>query len=229
MGPHEEAEIQRKALRRGKNLAFSEDTCLEKERVQSKVTSTKVGVRLKQRREPSRRRLGWRIPWWGSTEKEASYLLGLRGRHQYSDQRSNQIRAPCVASRAVGTEGDEDQIVSINRAADGRRQRSRKIINEEREKYRAKNGSLWNTSTDSKGVAFVILKNHTSMPIRKKRLSPTSKARREASRNEFMEKSEMPDRVKSFREIDSRQDRPRARPGFVKPIRNGLRKIQNLI
>ena len=28
---HEEAEIQCKALRRGKNLAFSEDTCLEKE------------------------------------------------------------------------------------------------------------------------------------------------------------------------------------------------------
>ena len=39
----------------------------------------------------------------------------------------------------------------------------------------------------------------------------------------------MPDRVKSFREINSRQDRPRARPGFVKPIRNGLRKVQNLI
>ena len=31
-GPHEEAEIQRKALRRGNNLAFSEYTCLEKER-----------------------------------------------------------------------------------------------------------------------------------------------------------------------------------------------------
>ena len=30
-GPHEEAEIQHKALRRGKNLVFSEDTCLEKE------------------------------------------------------------------------------------------------------------------------------------------------------------------------------------------------------
>ena len=29
-GPHEEAEIQRKALRRGENLAFSEDTGLEK-------------------------------------------------------------------------------------------------------------------------------------------------------------------------------------------------------
>ena len=39
----------------------------------------------------------------------------------------------------------------------------------------------------------------------------------------------MPDRVKSFGEIDSRQDRPRARPGFVKPIQNGLRKVQNLI
>ena len=31
-GPHDEAEIQRKALRRGKNLAFNEDTCLEKGR-----------------------------------------------------------------------------------------------------------------------------------------------------------------------------------------------------
>ena len=76
---------------------------------------------------------------------------------------------------------------------------------------------------------FVILKNHTSAPVRKKRLSPTSKARRQASRNEFVEKIGMPDRVKSFREIDSRQDHPRARPGFVKPIRNGLRKAQNLI
>ena len=74
----------------------------------------------------------------------------------------------------------------------------------------------------------MILKNHTSAPIRKERLSPTSKAK-EAGRNEFVEKSGMPNRVKSFREIDSRQDRPRARPGFVKPIRNGLRKVQNLI
>ena len=60
-GPHDEAEIQRKALRRGKNLAFSEDTCLEKEGVPSKVTPKKVGVGLKQRQEPSRRRLGWRL------------------------------------------------------------------------------------------------------------------------------------------------------------------------
>ena len=110
-GPHEEAEIQRKALIRGKNLAFSEDTCLEKKRVRSKVTLRKVGVGLKRRREPSRRGLGWRLAWWGSTEKkEASHLLGLKGRHQYSDQHSNQNRAPCVASTAVGTEEEEDQM-----------------------------------------------------------------------------------------------------------------------
>ena len=125
-----------------------------------------------------------------------------------------------------GGGGPNGQIVSVKRGTDGRRQRSRKIINEEREKYRAKNGSLRNTS---KGTTFVILKNHASAPIRKERLSPTSKARREASRNQFVEKDGMPDRVKSFREIDSTQDRPRARPGFVKPIRNGLRKVQNLI
>ena len=125
--------------------------------------------------------------------------------------------------------GPNGQIVSAKRAADGRRQRSRKIINEEREKYKAKNGSLRNTSTDSKGATFVILIDHRSAPIRKERSSPTSKARRVASRNEFEEKGGMPDRVKSFREINSRQDRPRARPGFVKLIRNGLRKVQNLI
>ena len=62
-GPHEGAEIQRMALRRGKNLAFCEDTCLEKERVRSKVTPRKVGVGLKRRREPSRRRLGCRLAW----------------------------------------------------------------------------------------------------------------------------------------------------------------------
>ena len=110
-GPNEDAEIQRKALRRGKNLVFSEDTCLEKERVQSKVTPRKVGVGLKRRRQPSKRRLGWRLAWRGSTEKkEASHLLELRGRHQYSDQRSNRNRAPCVAPTAVGTEGEEDQV-----------------------------------------------------------------------------------------------------------------------
>ena len=55
-GPHEKAEIQRKALRRGKNVAFSEDTCLEIERVQLKETPRKVGVGLKLRRELNKKR-----------------------------------------------------------------------------------------------------------------------------------------------------------------------------
>ena len=105
-GPHEEAEIQRRALRCGKNLAFSKDTCLEKERVRSKVIPRKVGVKLKLRRKPSKRMLGWRLAWWGSTKKkEASHLFRLRGRHQYSDQRSNRNRTLCVASSAKGSRG----------------------------------------------------------------------------------------------------------------------------
>ena len=97
-----------------------------------------------------------------------------------------------------GGGGPNGQIVSVNRAADGGRQRSRKIINRKREKNRAKNESLQNTSTDSKGTTFVILIKHASAPIRKERLSPASKARREASRNKFVEQGGMPDRVKAL-------------------------------
>ena len=39
----------------------------------------------------------------------------------------------------------------------------------------------------------------------------------------------MPDRVKSFQELDSREDRPRVRSGFVKLNRNELSNEQNLI
>ena len=48
----------------------------------------------------------------------------------------------------------------------------------------------------------MIMKNHASAPVRKEKLSPMTKARREASRNEFMEKGGMPNRVKSFREVN---------------------------
>ena len=125
--------------------------------------------------------------------------------------------------------GLKERRTKWKRAADGRKQRNQKIIHDEREKYRAKNKLLQNTLMDTKRVTFLILKHHTSTPIRKERWSPMSKARREASRNQFVEKRRMPDRVKSIREIDSRQDRPRAWPGFVKPIGNKLRKVQNLI
>ena len=88
-------------------------------------------------------------------------------------------------SRDQGEEGPNGQNVSIKRAADGR-QRSWKIIDEEIEKYWAKNVSLWNTTMDSKGTTFVIMKNHTSAPVRKERLSPTSKATKNANLNEFV-------------------------------------------
>ena len=50
-----------------------------------------------------------------------------------------------------------------------------------------------------------------------------------ASRNKFMEKSGMPDRVKSLGKVDRSENRPRARLGFDKTIRNGRRRIKNLI
>ena len=81
-GPHEEPKIQSKALRPGKNLVLSQETYLEKEEVRSKVTPRNVEVGLKQRWELSKRRLGSRLSWWGSTEKkEISHLFGLRGKH----------------------------------------------------------------------------------------------------------------------------------------------------
>ena len=82
---------------------------------------------------------------------------------------------------------------------------------------------------DSKETTFVILINHARAPIRKERLSPTSKARWEASQNKFVEKGGVTDIIKSLGEINSKQNRLRARPGFVKPIQYGLRKVKKLI
>ena len=78
-------------------------------------------------------------------------------------------------------------------------------------------------------TTFVILKNHASAFIRKERLSSMSKARRKVGRNKFVEKGRMPDRVKSFGEVNSSKNCPRTLLGFVKPIQNGLIKIKNFI
>ena len=72
-------------------------------------------------------------------------------------------------------------MVSIKRAGDGRRQKSRRIIDEKREMNRAKNGFLQSTSAHSKEATSVLLKNHASALFKMERLSPTSKAKREAS------------------------------------------------
>ena len=57
-GPNEKPEMQRKVLRQGKNLAFSKNTCLAKERVQSKETPKKVEVGLKQKGKLNKRWAG---------------------------------------------------------------------------------------------------------------------------------------------------------------------------
>ena len=63
----------------------------------------------------------------------------------------------------------------------------------------------------------------------KEKIESNKYSKREVSQNEFMEKGGVPDRVESFGEINSRKDRPKTRPGFVKSIQNGLSKEQNLI
>ena len=77
-------------------------------------------------------------------------------------------------------------------------------------------------------VTCVILKNYTSTPVRK-RLSLSTKARRKTSQNMLVKETGLPDRVKSFREVDSTKDQPSNRLGFVYSIQNGLKKIKNLI
>ena len=64
----------------------------------------------------------------------------------------------------------------------------------------------------------MILKNHAGASVRKKRLSPASNEKREASRDKFVKKSRMPNRVESLREVDRSKNRSRARLEFVKPI-----------
>ena len=70
-GPHKEADIQHKALNEEKNLAFSKDACLEKERVPSKATPRKVVVKVK--------------------KGEVELKISLVGIHQKRDLRFAQI------------------------------------------------------------------------------------------------------------------------------------------
>ena len=74
----------------------------------------------------------------------------------------------------------------------------------------------------------MILKNHTSVTVGREGLCQFNKPRKEASRNKLVKESGMPDRVGNFGNIDTSKDCPRARLGFVKPIRNGLTKDKEL-
>ena len=106
---------------------------------------------LKRKGELIEKRWGWRLAWWGlawwgfTEKKEASRLLGLIGRHQYSDQRSNRNRASLCSLRHHKDRrggGPNGHVVNIiMRAADGRWQTNRQII----DKKRVQNGYLQNT------------------------------------------------------------------------------------
>ena len=117
--------------------------------MRSKVILRKVGVGLKRRWELNKKRLGWRLAWWGSTEKkEVSHLLKLRERI------STQTGAPIETELLV-----------------------RKIIDEKRKVQ----DQEWILAEHLDGLErYDFLINCTSMPIRKERLSPMSKARRKA-------------------------------------------------
>ena len=52
----------------------------------------------------------------------------------------------------------------------------------------------------------------------KGKIESNEQGRREVSQNNFVEKSGMPDRVKSFGEVNSSKTRSKVQLGFVKPI-----------
>ena len=79
-----------------------------------------------------------------------------------------------------------------HKEADDRRYRCREIVDEK--KKRPENGTLLNTSVDSKEATFVILKS-------RKR---TCQKGRKVSRNNLLEKSEVLDRAKSLRKIKAK-------------------------
>ena len=141
---------------------------------------------------------------------------------------SNQSVLCGLHRRSNEGERPNNQIVSVKKAADGRTQRSRKIIDEER-KVHGQEQIFVEHLNRLEGVAFVILMNHASSPARKGRLSSTSKAKKKASHNKLFEKGGMPNRVESFEEVDRSKNRPRARSGLVKPVRNKLGKRQSSI
>ena len=116
-------------------------------------------------------------------------------------------------SRERGRGEPNCQVISIKRAATERRQRSRKIIDENKEKYTVKNRSLQKTLPDLNKLTFLILKNHASAPTKKVRLSPVSKA----CQNKFVKNGKMPHRFNNLKEVNGSKNCPRARLGFFKP------------
>ena len=202
---------------------------LKKERVRSKVIPRKVGVGLKRRVELIGRKWCWKIIFMGIHREGGFIFIWIR--------RKTPVLIPVLQSNqsslcSLHNNRDrrpEGQVISIPRTLTEISSKAGRSL-KEREKNRVKYGSLRNISTDSKGATFMIFKNHATAPVRKERLSPTSKERGGGgSRNEYMKKTEMPNRIKRLRKINRSKNHWRARLGFVQPIYNRLRKLMNLI
>ena len=76
-------------VRQGKNLAFKRKYMCRKEKSAVTVNSRKSENCIEAEREFNRKRQGWRLTWFGPTEKKAFDLL--RWRKDISDQTSDTV------------------------------------------------------------------------------------------------------------------------------------------
>ena len=97
--PHEEAEIQEKTLRQGK------DWNVQERKRFSKRSPQESWSKIEAEKEVERGKTRVKFSLSGFTEKkEAIRLHGLTGRRQRSNQHCNRIRASCVVFVAIGVE-----------------------------------------------------------------------------------------------------------------------------
>ena len=115
-----------------------------------------------------------------------------------------------------GGGGPDDQVVSEKRAVEERMLKSRRIIDEKKEKAgpRTDPGGIRRPLKRSNFCDFEKLRKRT---YRKERLSLMNKAVRNASRNKSMGMSGMPDGVKSLTEVNCCKNLPRRGLGMLNP------------
>ena len=128
--PHEEAEIQRKALRCGKNLAFSKDTCLGKSTVKGDPKKSWSWIETEMRAD--KEEVGLQVSLMGIHCEEGGLTFARIERKTPVLRPALQSKQSSLCglhrSRDQGGGGSNGQIVSVEKAADGRRQRSGNII-----------------------------------------------------------------------------------------------------
>ena len=127
-------------MKRGKNLAFSKDKCRKvKSAIEGPQEQLEVGLKW-------RRELNKRMGTGSQLEKDP-----FRRRKPHISLDLEQITSAPVESELLAWpfEGTDGQVVKLKRASDEGSRRSRKIMNEKREK-KGLEWILQNTSTNSK-------------------------------------------------------------------------------